>query len=157
MQLKNYQKIAVDKLSRICKKLLGKEGQRICVFKAPTGSGKTIMIADFLEQIGRERLSTSYAFLWISGNNLHKQSREKLEIYLDASRYTFSYLEDIQNNELQENEIAFVNWHSLTKQDRKTGEYTNIFMRENEEDKNLRTYIENTKEKGLEIILIVDE
>lgn len=157
MQLKNYQKIAVDKLSRICKKLLEKEGQRICVFKAPTGSGKTIMIADFLEQIGRERLSTPYAFLWISGNNLHKQSREKLEIYLDASRYTFSYLEDIQNNELQENEIAFVNWHSLTKQDRKTGEYTNIFMRDNESDRNLRTFIANTKEKGMQIILIVDE
>lgn len=157
MQLKNYQKIAVDKLSRISKKLLEKDGHRVCVFKAPTGSGKTIMVADFLEQMGKEHLSSRYAFLWISGNNLHKQSREKLEIYLDSSRYTFSYLEDIQNNELQENEIAFVNWHSLTKQDKKTGEYTNVFMRDNESDRNLRTFITNTKEKGMQIILIVDE
>jgi type III restriction enzyme len=157
MQLKNYQKIAVDKLSLICRKLLEKDGQRVCVFKAPTGSGKTIMIADFLDQIGKEHLPSKYAYLWISGNNLHKQSREKLENYLSASRYSFSYLEDIQNNELHENEIAFVNWHSLTKQDKKTGEYTNLFMRDNEGDKNLGTFINNAKEKRLQIILIVDE
>ena len=157
MQLKNYQKTAVDKLVKIAKSLLEKEGSRQCVFKAPTGSGKTIMVADFLEKIGEERMPGRYAFLWISGYNLHRQSREKLEQYLDASRYAFSYLEDIQDNELRENEIAFVNWHSLTKQDATTGAYKNIFMRDNEADRNLRTFITKTKEKGLEIILIVDE
>jgi type III restriction enzyme len=157
MQLKNYQKTAVDKLIKINKKLLEKEGQHICVFKAPTGSGKTIMIADFFEQLGIEHMQSQYAFIWISGNNLHKQSKEKLEQYLNASRYTFSFLEDIQGNEFKENEVVFVNWHSLTKQDKQTGEYTNIFMRDNEADKNLRTFITNTKEKGLEMILIVDE
>jgi CRISPR/Cas system-associated endonuclease/helicase Cas3 len=44
MKLKNYQDIAVDKLLSISKKLLQKEGTRICVLKAPTGSGKTIMV-----------------------------------------------------------------------------------------------------------------
>ncbi len=157
MTLKNYQKTAVDKILKVSRVLLEKDGQRVCVFKAPTGSGKTIMIADFLKNLSDEQLPSKYAFLWISGNNLHKQSRDKLESYLNGSRYVFSYLEDIQHNELQENEIAFVNWHSLTKQDRKTGEYTNVFMRDNENDRNLRTFIENTKEKGLQIILIVDE
>lgn len=155
--LKNYQKIAIDKLLKISKILLEKEGSRVCVFKAPTGSGKTLMVADFLEQLAAEELPNHYAFIWISGNKLHEQSREKLEQYLNPSRYTFSYLEDVQNNELKENEIAFVNWHSLTKQDRVTGEYTNVFMRENEADRNLRTFIANTKERGLKIILIVDE
>lgn len=157
MTLKNYQKITVDKLVKISKTLLEKDGSRVCVFKAPTGSGKTIMIADYLKSITAEQLPAKYAFLWISGNNLHKQSREKLEAYLQTSRYTFSYLEEVQSNELQENEIAFVNWHSLTKQDRTTGDYTNIFMRDNEDDKNLRTIISNSKENGLQIILIVDE
>ncbi len=157
MQLKNYQKIAVDKLVRVSKKLLEKDDPRVCVFKAPTGSGKTIMIADFMEQLANERLPSAYVYLWISGNNLHKQSRGKLEQYLCDSRYAFSYLEDIQDSEFRENEVVFVNWHSLTKQDRKTGEYTNVFMRDNEGDKDLRSFIRNTKEKGLRIILIVDE
>ena len=152
-----YQKTAVDKLLKLGRVLLEKEGQRVCVFKAPTGSGKTIMVAEFLKQLAKEQLPAKYAFIWISGNKLHRQSRDKLEKYLDTTSYSSSYLEEIQANELKENEIAFVNWHSLTKQDRKTGEYTNIFMRDNEEDKNLRAYIENTKEKGLQIILIVDE
>ncbi len=157
MTLKNYQKTTVDKLIKISKMLLEKDGARVCVFKAPTGSGKTIMIADFLKNLASEQLPAKYAFLWISGNNLHQQSREKLEAYLEPSRYTFSYLDEIESNELRENEIAFVNWHSLTKQDRTTGEYTNLFMRDNEDDRNLRTFITNTKEKGLQIILIVDE
>ncbi len=157
MTLKNYQKTAIDKLLKLTRVLLEKEGQRVCVFKAPTGSGKTIMIAEYLKNLSDEQLPTKYAFLWISGNNLHKQSRDKLESYLNPSIYRFSYIEDVQNNTLQENEIAFVNWHSLTKQDRKTGDYTNLFMRDNEDDRNLRTFIENTKEKGVEIILIVDE
>ncbi|MDP2670967.1 MAG: DEAD/DEAH box helicase family protein [bacterium] len=157
MTLKSYQKTAVDKLLKISNKLLKKDGQRVCVLKAPTGSGKTIMIADFLKQLAAEQLPNSYAFIWVSGNNLHKQSRDKLERYLNPSRYTFSYLEEIQNSEIKENEIVFVNWHSLTKQDRTTGEYTNVFMRDNETDQNLRTFVKNTKENGLQIILIVDE
>lgn len=157
LTLKSYQKIAIDNLVKIGKKLLEKEGSRVCVFKAPTGSGKTLMVADFLEQLAAEGLPSRYAFIWISGNKLHEQSREKLEQYLNPTRYTFSYIEDVQNNEFKENEIVFVNWHSLTKQDRATGEYTNVFMRDNESDRNLRTFIANTKEKGLQIILIVDE
>ena len=157
MQLKNYQKTAVDKLLQISRVLLSKEGHHICVFKAPTGSGKTIMIADFLKNLSNEQLSSKYAFIWISGNHLHKQSRGKLEQYLNADRYTFSYLEDVQGSELQENEIVFVNWQSLTKQDRTTGEYTNIFMRDNEGERNLHTFITHSKENQLQIILIVDE
>ena len=49
LQLKQYQKIAVDKLLSRSKILLSKEGQRVCVFKAPTGSGKTIIIAELLK------------------------------------------------------------------------------------------------------------
>jgi type III restriction enzyme len=157
MKLKNYQKSAVDRLLTVSKNLLEKEGSRICVFKAPTGSGKTIMMADFLDQLAREHLLNKYAFIWISGNNLHQQSREKLENYLDTSRYTFSYLEEIDKHELDKNEIVFVNWHSLTKQDKKTGEWTNIFMRNNENDRNLITFVNNTKNAGKKIILIVDE
>lgn len=157
MKLKEYQIKAVDKLLSISKKLLNKGGSRICVLKAPTGSGKTIILAEWLSLLSKETLDKSYAFIWISGNNLHKQSKDKLQSYLKDSRYTLSYLEGITGNSFQENEIVFVNWHSLTKQDKTTGEYTNVFMRDNENDRNLRSYVTNTKEQGIGIVLIVDE
>lgn len=157
MELKNYQKEAVDKLLTQSKILLSKDGGQVAVFEAPTGSGKTIMVADFLNQLSQEELGQSYAFLWISGNNLHEQSREKLEQYLSDSRYTFSYLDDIQDNELATNEIVFVNWHSLTKKDRTTGDYINSYMKDREDGRTLTNFVENTKADGKELILIVDE
>lgn len=157
MKLKEYQIKSVEKLLSISKKLLNKEGTHSCVVKAPTGSGKTVIIAEWLSLLAKEQLNKPYAFIWISGNNLHKQSKDKLQPYLADSRYSLSYLDNISGTEFQENEIVFVNWHSLTKQDRSTGEYTNVFMRDNEEDRNLKTFVNNTKDKGIGIILIVDE
>jgi len=157
MKLKTYQKTAVDKLLFQTKKLLQKDGEKICVFKAPTGSGKTIMMADYLQQFAREHVGEKeFSFIWISSYDLHSQSKEKLENYLTESRYTFSYLEDIQRSVFGENEIVFVNWHSLVKKN-KEGEWTNVLMRDNEQDRNLPTFVQNTKEKDREIILIVDE
>jgi type III restriction enzyme len=157
MKLKEYQIKSIEKLLSISKKLLNKSGTHTCVLKAPTGSGKTIMIAEWLSLLAKETSSRPYAFIWISGNKLHKQSHDKLQDYLHDSRYTLSFLEGITGNQFQENEIVFVNWHSLTKQDKETGAYTNVFMRDNEEDKNLKKYVSNTKEAGIDIILIVDE
>lgn len=157
MKLKEYQVKSVEKLLTISKKLLNKGGTKSCVVKAPTGAGKTIIIAEWLSLLAKEPLDKPYAFIWISGNNLHKQSKDKLQPHLADTRYTLSFLDNISGSEFQENEIVFVNWHSLTKQDRSTGEYTNIFMRDNEDDRNLKTFVSKTKNKGLGIILIVDE
>lgn len=66
---------------------------------------------------------------------------------------------------LRKNDILFFNWQSVTKKaravnkdkERESGDYTNIFMRENESDRNLPTFITNTLEEGRKIILIIDE
>ena len=113
MQLKEYQKKSVDQLLEIVKILLDKTGTRLCVFKAPTGSGKTIMAADFLKQLSLERIPQELSFIWISAHNLHSQSRIKLESYLRDSIYRFSYLEDIQDSEIKKNEILFINWEEI--------------------------------------------
>lgn len=156
MELKNYQKKAVDNLLAQSKKLLNKNGNKVCVLKAPTGSGKTIMVADFFNQLASETVQTDLAFVWISSNDLHTQSKEKLEQYLSDSVYTLSFLEEVQGSSFRKNEIVFVNWHSLTKQNRE-GEWSNVLMRDNENDRNLPMFVRNTKRENREIVLIVDE
>ncbi len=47
MQLKIYQENAIEELLKSTKRLLGYSGSKKLVFKSPTGSGKTIMMAEF--------------------------------------------------------------------------------------------------------------
>lgn len=157
MILTNHQLEAVEKLIAKMRVLLAKSGSRICVFKAPTGSGKTIMTAELLRQMAALSLPNRYAFLWIASNDLHTQSKEKVSKYLADSRYSFLLLDEVAGNRFEENQIVFVNWESLTRQDRTTGDFKNVMMRENEMGRNLPNFVAKTKESGLEIILIVDE
>lgn len=156
MILAEYQTIAVEKLVREIKRLLSSDGQKTCVFQAPTGSGKTVMVASWLEEWAKEQRSHPMSFLWISTNNLHTQSKEKLEQYLADSRYSFTFLEDTNAPYLEENQIAFVNWESLTRQNR-AGEWSAVSMRDGDIYKSLRTRIEGTREEGRDVVLIVDE
>lgn len=156
MQLTKHQQEAAEKLVARARVLLSKDGARVCVFKAPTGSGKTIMTADFLRNMSSLSLPARYAFLWISSNDLHVQSKAKLSSYLADSRYKFSLLDEVADDSFEENEIVFVNWESLVRQNSE-GEFTNVLMRENENGRNLSTFIANSKGKGLEIILVIDE
>jgi type III restriction enzyme len=157
MLLKNYQNNAVAKLMTKVTTLLSKSAGRICVLKAPTGSGKTIVVAEFLKQLSAAILPGRYAFIWISSNDLHLQSKEKVSGYLTDSRYSFLTLDEVSEERFEDNQIVFVNWESLTKQDRATGEFKNIFMKDGETGRNLQNLVANSKEAGLEIILIVDE
>jgi len=74
MQLKIYQQNAIDELLEKAKRLLGYPGSKKLVFKSPTGSGKTIMMAEFLKQLvddnpARRSLNAAYYFT-ISVTNL---------------------------------------------------------------------------------------
>lgn len=157
MNLKNYQINAVQKLYTKTLGLLTKNGIRNAVFKAPTGSGKTIMMAEYLSQLAKAELPNKYVFLWISSNNLHNQSKEKLAGYLTDSRYAFSLLDEVTDTQFEENQVIFVNWESLTKQDKTTGEFINTLMQDTETDRSLPSLVAASKEAGHEIILIVDE
>jgi len=156
MILAEYQSIAVEKLIREIKRLLTTEGQKTCVFEAPTGSGKTVMMAAWLEQMVKEQLARPMSFLWISTNDLHTQSKDKLELFLADSRYAFSFLDEMNTPHIDENQIAFANWESLTRKNR-GGEWTNVAMRDGDIYKSLRTRVEGTKEEGRDVVLIVDE
>jgi len=56
MELKNYQVDAVEELVAKAKKLLDYPGSKRLILKAPTGSGKTIMMAVYqILLAGRKR------------------------------------------------------------------------------------------------------
>ncbi|MFH1230823.1 MAG: DEAD/DEAH box helicase family protein, partial [Planctomycetota bacterium] len=152
MQLKDYQEIAIKDLLIKSKKLLGYTGSKKLVFKAPTGSGKTIMMAEFLKRLVDDReVKKTLSFIWTAPRQLHEQSRNKLEAYFEDTRaLKCSFFEDLDDIRIGENEILFFNWESINRED-------NIYIRDNERDNNLSNVLVKTREEGRKIILVIDE
>ncbi|MBU4311995.1 MAG: DEAD/DEAH box helicase family protein [Candidatus Omnitrophica bacterium] len=160
IELKRYQEIAVEGLVNSVKGLLGKEGmKKVCVFQAPTGSGKTIMTAKFIEELIRELPDEDICFVWVTvgKGDLHLQSKHSLErIYGGAPRVSLVEEEFTGGRErIVKNEIVVVNWEKLRTKDRSTKEWKNVLMKDGEKI-NFRDVLAKTREQR-KIILIIDE
>ena len=153
IEFKNYQEKAIVKLKQEVNDLLDAEGNKICIFKSPTGSGKTLMMAEFLKRLIDSRIDGKmFSFIWIAVNKLHDQSRNSLKKYYDQFGVGLkcSYFEDLYERKISENEILFLNWASINKKG-------NIYVRQNERDNNLSNIVARTKDEGRIIILVIDE
>lgn len=147
-----YQATAIKKLKNAAFEFLEDKGEFVIVFQAPTGAGKTYMLAKTLQDLIKEKKPDKpVSFVWISVNSLHEQSKESLEKYfsIEKSLHCIS-INEIDSNQIHENEILFLNWDKLNKE-------KNLFIRDNERDWNLSKVVANTKEEGREIILVIDE
>src|SRR3989338_7776788 len=153
MELKDYQNTAIKNLHYKIENSLRSSENEAVIFQAPTGSGKTVMVSQLLRELVKNRKDDKkFSFVWVSVRMLHEQSKEKLEKYYEDDRLlTCSYFEDLEDRRIGENEILFINWSSINKKD------INIYVKENEQDNNLNSVIQNTKEEGRTIILIIDE
>jgi len=153
IKLKDYQAQAAENLHRKIENSLRSQENEVVVFQAPTGSGKTVMVSELLKELINNREDDKkFSFVWVSVRMLHEQSKEKLEKYYEDDRaIKCSYFEDLEDRRIGENEILFINWHSINKKD------INIFVKENEQDNNLNNIIKNTKGEGRIIVLIIDE
>jgi type III restriction enzyme len=147
-----YQLEAVQELSNRANRLLRHESNKTLVFEAPTGSGKTIMMAEFLKSLIENRTDDKlFSFLWCAPRKLHKQSKKKLDKhYEDTKALKCSHFDDLSDIKIDENEILFLNWESINEDD-------NIIIRENEENFNLSNVLKNTRDEGRIIILLIDE
>ncbi len=160
IELKPYQEKAVGELVATVKTLLEKEGQKkVCVFQAPTGSGKTIMTAKFIEEIIKELVDEDLCFVWVSigKGDLHLQSKRSLEeVFGGAPRVSLVEEEFTGGRErIVRNEVVVANWEKLRSKDRETGEWKNVLMKDGEK-LNFRDVLAKTREQR-KIILIIDE
>jgi len=127
------------------------------VFKSPTGSGKTIMMAQFLRDlVGDPRFyGNDVGFIWLTFNEeSYIQSKNKLfSYYGGASELDLLDLNDLSRGKLNKNSIFFINWQKIkgkSKESRK-------LRKDNEWGLTFDSFIENTKEDGRKLIVIIDE
>lgn len=157
IELKNYQKTAVKELLQETVKLLKKSNNsQSIVFQSPTGSGKTIMMQEFLLQFTNHSL-WEYAFVRISIGDIASQSKKSFEKNLSGSVLQFVEFVDIQDNTLKQNQVLFLNREALKQKDKGTWQRKVLAMRDNERNENLPTYLENAHKEWRKIILIIDE
>lgn len=156
--LKDFQENAVkDLLKNTFQCLSMSQQQQQILLEAPTGSGKTVMMASYIERLMDELplqpgLHTNVAFVWFAPNTLHIQSFKSLQkLYADTNKLNCIDLDNLSSNPvLNPKDLLFVNWSSVDGMKK-------IWRRENETNTNLETLIENTYANGTEIILVIDE
>lgn len=148
-----YQIKYINKLANTAKDLLhdAYRDSSTIVFKAPTGSGKTYMVSQTLTQMVKDNSEMAFAFIWISVNNLHEQSLNSLSRYFEDEHLLECITNnDLNDNTIEQNQIMFINRESINKEN-------SLFCVKNEQNWNLQSVVDNTKDIGNTIVLLIDE
>jgi len=161
MILKNFQSTAVDQLSNTFLALWKTGKYRIpLVFKAPTGAGKTIMMAEFLRCLDDNyQFHEDKAYLWISfgGDESYTQSKNKLYQYFNEG--TDMNLKDVNNlseGKLYKNNIFFINWSKIKGTDKESKKLRRSGGVGYGGEAVFDEFIQKTK-KERDLVLIIDE
>lgn len=127
---------------------------RLIVFDAPTGSGKTIMMAAALAEA-----ATDLAVLWLtpSKGGLAEQTTAALQRYLDTStlsveRLTMPWIS--ANPIIAPGVVLVSHWDELTT--KSAGDHTNRLTRGGETG-SLFSVIRNTSAAGTPLVVVIDE
>lgn len=156
--LKPFQETAISQLKDQFLNLWKLPNKNIpLVFKSPTGSGKTIMLAQFLRDIVSDPRfqGNDVAFVWFSfSEDSYEQSKKKLfDYYGGASELDLIDLNDLSREKLHQNDVFFINWQKIkgkSKDSRK-------LRRENEQGLTFDNFINETHDAGRKIVVIIDE
>lgn len=118
------------------------------IVKAPTGSGKTIILLDYIDQyLTYSHEKTSFVWLSIGAGELEEQSKDKMDRLLPER--TSKTLSDALQSGFKENDVTFINWEAVNRTGNRAtraGELKNIIDR-----------VAETHKNGINFILIVDE
>ena len=145
IKLFDFQEQAVLKLLDLTAKQTSKQ---TVVMKAPTGSGKTIILIDYVDEY-LTNVNNNTAFIWLcpGKGNLEEQSRDKMQKI--APHRTTQNLFDSLLNGFTPGSTTFINWELVTKKG-------NTAIRDSER-KNLFERIADAHRNGIEFIVIIDE
>ncbi len=141
-----FQQQAVDDLlERVS---LRNAGQRVVRLKAPTGSGKTILLIGFVEEFLR-RVADNVAFVWLcpGKGDLEEQSRDKMRRV--APHLETQSLPDALLAGFAPGTTTFINWELVTKSG-------NMAVRDSE-TQNLFDRIAEAHRSGVAFLVIIDE
>lgn len=158
IQEKKYQIEAVGALVKKTLNLLESEGDRKkLVFKAPTGSGKTVMSSKMLDDLTSQLAEEGkqVAIIWIAPNKLHQQSYMSMKNFFSEthvlSPVMYDELDHSVGGYIKPGEVFFVNWESINKD-------KNILVRDTENSSSIYDIVERTKEEHhLPLIVVIDE
>lgn len=145
IDLFDFQEKAVIKLLDI---VSDSRSKQTITIKSPTGSGKTIMLIDFIEEY-LTKINSQTAFIWLcpGKGDLEEQSRQKMRKFA-PHRHTQNLFDSL-NNGFNAESTTFINWELVTKKG-------NTAIRDSER-KNLFDRIADAHRAGIEFIVIIDE
>ena len=143
IELKEFQIECVNKLLDATTVGLKKE----VLVQAPTGSGKTIILLDYIKEYLEENKDTIFVWLTPGKGDLEEQSREKMTKYLP--NMISKNITDVLLGGFEAGNTAFINWETITKKG-------NTALKDAER-KNLFERIDEAYNRGYNFIVIVDE
>lgn len=145
INLFDFQEKAVLKLIDL---VADSNSKQTITVKSPTGSGKTIILIDFVEEY-LTKINSNAAFIWLcpGKGDLEEQSRKKMRKFA-PHRHTQNLFDALQGGFPAES-TTFINWELVTKKD-------NTSLRDGEK-KNLFDRIAEAHRNNTEFIVIIDE
>ncbi len=159
-ELKDYQREAVAELKDYFELAFKRGTKKEIVFKAPTGSGKTLMASTLFDILARENQDANFCVLWCcpGKGDLQKQSYDAVKSYVGGDPACTLLEQDFFGSRkyIDDKEIVFVNWEKLIQKDRETGEWANNLMKD-QEGMNFIEVLDQTKRNGSKLILVIDE
>ena len=163
IELKEYQEYAVSDivdglLPNTLNLLHSNKTQHLIVLKSITGSGKTVIAADFIERLLNTERETDLCVIWLSkGNgNLHVQSGKKINGLIstpDIIVHSIRESSDFNADVFYDKDVYVINWEKMNNKNDKGELVNNLFL--DNEKKNITAALRNTR--GVDFILLIDE
>lgn len=142
IRLLNFQKNTIENLM-----IAMQSSSKEIILKAPTGSGKTIILTHFMKRYLMENNNIVWVWLTPGKGNLEEQSKAKMDKYVHMSKTKL--INDLMTTGFKKNDCVFINWEKLTKKGNKAlteGERTNF-----------KEWIKKALNENLEFKIIIDE
>ncbi len=141
-QLKQFQNDAIADL-----KAAFSSPEKMVILKSCTGSGKTIIITHFIDEILKD--NDNFIFIWLTPGTgeLEEQSKKKMDRYIHGIKTKL--LSDVMTSGFEKGDTCFVNWELLVNKSNtatQEGDFTNIFA-----------HIRNAKNAGALFVVVIDE